>query len=78
MILETTRLILRPWEKSDAQSLYENPNVALMPGFPPHKSVEESLYIIENIFTGSECYAICKKEDNIAIGSIELKMKKQN
>ena len=78
MILQTKRLILRPWEKSDAQSLYENaknPNVALMTGFPPHKSVEESLYIIENILTGSECYAICKKEDNIAIGSIELKMK---
>lgn len=80
MILETKRLILRPWQKSDAQALYENaknPNVALMAGFPPHKSVEESLYIIENIFTGSECYAICRKEDNIVIGSIELKMKSE-
>ncbi len=78
MILETKRLILRPWRKSDAQSLYENaknPNVALVAGFQPHKSVEESLYIIENILTDSECYAICKKEDNIAIGSIQLKMK---
>ena len=78
MILKTARLILRPWEKSDAQSLYENannPNVALMAGFPPHKNLQESLSVIENILTGSECYAICKKEDNIAIGTIELKMK---
>ena len=78
MILKTARLILRPWEKSDAKSLYENaknPNVALMAGFPPHKNLEESLSVIENILTGSECYAICKKEDNIAIGTIELKMK---
>ena len=78
MILKTARLILRPWEKSDAQSLYENaknPKVALMAGFPPHQNLEESQYIIENILTGSECYAICKKEDNIAIGAIELKMK---
>lgn len=57
MILKTARLILRPWQKSDAQALYENaknPKVALMAGFPPHKSLEESQYIIENILTGSE------------------------
>ena len=46
-----------------------------MAGFPPHKSLEESQYIIKNILTWSECYAICKQEDNIAIGSIELMMK---
>lgn len=77
MILETTRLILRPWEESDAQSLYEyakDPSVGPIAGWPPHTNVEESFSVIKNIFTGKECYAVCEKERNIAIGAIELKL----
>lgn len=34
----------------------------------------ESLEVIRNVFCGRECYAVCKKEDNKAIGAVELKL----
>ena len=77
MILQTERLILRPWCEADAESLFEyakDPDVGPIAGWPAHKSVEESLDVIKNVFTGKECYAICEKENNIAIGAIELKL----
>ena len=61
MILKTPRLILRPWQESDAESLYKyakNPEVGPIAGWPPHKDVEESLGIINNVLNGPECYAI--------------------
>jgi len=77
MILQTERLILRPWCEADAESLYEcakDPDIGPIAGWPAHKSAEESLDVIKNVFTGKECYAICEKENNIAIGAIELKL----
>lgn len=77
MILETDRLILRRWEERDAESLFEyaqDPDVGPIAGWPPHKNVEESLDVIKNVFTGAECYAICEKSSNKAIGAIELKL----
>ena len=77
MKLETDRLILRYWEVSDAESLYEyakDPEVGPIAGWPPHKSVTESLDVIKNVFNGPECYAICEKNNNKAIGAIELKL----
>lgn len=73
--LETERLILRKWTESDAESLFKYakcPDVGPIAGWPPHKSVEESLDIIRNVFNGRECYAICEKGRNEAIGAIEL------
>lgn len=75
MILETERLILRPWKEEDAEDLYKyasNPDVGPIAGWPPHQSMEESLDVIRNVFSGAECYAICLKEDGKAIGAIEL------
>ena len=43
-------------------------------GWPPHKSVAESLDVIRNVFNGAEAYAICLKSDGKAIGAIELKL----
>ena len=77
MILHTERLILRPWCEADATSLFEyakDPEVGPIAGWTAHKSVEESLDVIKNVFTGKECYAICEKENNVAIGAIELKL----
>lgn len=34
----------------------------------------ESLYVIKNVFSGPECYAICEKENGKAIGAAELKL----
>ena len=73
MILKTERLILRPWKESDAECLYhfaKNPNIGLIAGWPPHKSVEESLKIIKTVFSKKETYAITIKDN--AIGCIAL------
>ena len=70
-MLKTQRLILRKWTEFDAESLFEyakNPEVGPIAGWPPHKSVEESKDIIKNVLNGAECYALCEKENNIAIG----------
>ena len=75
MILKTDRLVLRPWKETDADSLFEyakNPDIGPIAGWAPHKNVDESRNVIKTIFTGVECYAICKKDCDIAIGAIEL------
>lgn len=81
MELKTERLILRPWKKSDAESLYEyakDPAVGPIAGWPVHTSVENSLEIIKNVLSAPETYAVCLKEDNIAIGSIGLMPPRQS
>ena len=77
MVLNTERLVLRPWNEADAESLYEyakDPEVGPIAGWPSHKSIDESLDVIRNVFNGGECYAICEKENDKAIGAIELKL----
>ncbi len=77
MTIETNRLILRPWTEKDAESLYEyakDPNVGPIAGWPSHQNIEESREVIKNVLSASQCYAICLKSDNKAIGSIELKL----
>lgn len=77
MTIETERLLLRSWTESDAESLYEyakDPAIGPIAGWPPHKSVEESLNIIRTVFNSAQCFAICEKENNKAIGSIALKL----
>ena len=76
-MLKTNRLILRPWEDGDAESLYayaKDPDVGPIAGWPAHQSIEESRNVIKNVFTGREAYAICLKADGKAIGAIELKL----
>ncbi|MDO5561114.1 MAG: GNAT family N-acetyltransferase [Oscillospiraceae bacterium] len=73
--LTTNRLILRPWQLSDAQNLYEyakDPLVGPIAGWPPHTSVENSEEIIRTVFSSPDIYAVCLKEDSKAIGCIGL------
>lgn len=75
--METDRLILRKWTEEDAASLFEyasEPEVGPVAGWPAHNSIEESKDIIKNVFNSAECYAICEKNNDIAIGAIELKL----
>lgn len=75
MILETTRLLLRPWREEDAEDLYKyasDPEVGPPAGWPPHTSVEESREIIRTVLSAAETYAVCLKEDGRPIGSIGL------
>ena len=76
--METDRLLLRRWRESDAADLYmyaRDPAVGPIAGWPPHKNVEESLSVIQNVLSGPEAYAICLKSDGRAIGAIEMKLK---
>ena len=75
--LETERLILRRWNEDDAEDLYTyagDPDVGPIAGWPAHQSIDESRDVIKNVLNGKEAYAICLKEDGIAIGAIELKL----
>lgn len=74
-VLETKRLILRPWREDDAEELYryaKNPAVGPMAGWLPHTSVENSREIIRNGLSTPEAYAVILKETELPIGCIEL------
>ena len=76
MILETKRLILRPWTEEDAETLYQyakDPEVGAPAGWPPHTSVGNSREIIRDVLSVPETYAVCQK-DNTPIGSVGLKL----
>lgn len=76
MELETQRLLLRPWQDSDAPDLYlyaKDPRVGIPAGWPPHSSVENSREIIRTILSERETYAVLWKETGQAIGSVGLK-----
>ena len=76
-MLETKRLLLRPWQESDAENLYEyakDPDVGPPAGWPPHTSIENSRQIIRDFLSAPETYAVCLKEGK-PIGSIGLKLK---
>ena len=76
MILQTQRLILRPWNDGDAEECYryaKDPRVGPAAGWPPHKSVEESRRIIRDMLSVPETYAIVLKETGLPVGSIGLK-----
>ena len=47
--METERLILRPWQESDAEALYKyakDPEIGPAADWPPHTSVEDSLEVM--------------------------------
>ena len=76
MILETERLILRPWEEADAEECYQyakDPRVGPIAGWPVHTSVENSRQVIREILMVPENYAIVLKETGAPVGSIGLK-----
>lgn len=75
MILETKRLVLRPWSEDDAEELYQcarDPEVGPPAGWQPHLSVENSREIIRDVLSAPEIFAVCLKERGTPIGSIGL------
>ena len=74
-VLETERLILRPWEESDAEALYryaKDPAVGPIAAWPPHTSVENSCEIICDVLSAPETYAVVLKETGEPVGSVGL------
>ena len=75
MRFETERLILRPWEEADAEDLFEyakDERVGPVAGWPTHTCVENSREIIRTVLSAPGNFAVCRKEDNRAIGSVGL------
>ena len=73
MILETSRLILRPWSEDDAEDLYKyasDPEVGLPAGWKPHTSVDNSREIIRTVLSARDIFAVCFKNNGLSIGSI--------
>jgi Predicted acetyltransferase len=73
-VMETTRIVLRPWQDSDAAVLYKwasDPDVGPRAGWAPHKSIEESLDVIRTVFNdATNTWAIELKETGEAIGAM--------
>lgn len=70
-MIETERLILRPWQDDDAAALYRyasDPDVGLIAGWAPHTSVENSLEIIRTVFAEPEIYAMVLKDSGEPVG----------
>ena len=75
MILETKRLILRPWEETDAEECFKyskDPRVGLPCGWAAHTDVEYSRRIIREILAVPETYAMVLKSTGLPVGSISL------
>lgn len=77
MKLETKRLILRPWEESDAEALFKyasHPDVGPIAGWPAYTSVENSGEIIKSVLSTPHTFAVVLKETGEPVGSIGLKL----
>lgn len=70
-MIETERLILRPWKEEDAEELYKyakDLEVGNPAGWPPHTSLENSREIIKTVFSAEDIFAVVLKETGKPIG----------
>lgn len=75
IIIETDRLILRPWKETDVYDLYEYASVegvGEMAGWKHHESIEVSRAILQAFIIEKNVFAIVHKNDNKVIGSLGL------
>ena len=75
MVLQTKRLILRPWCDNDAENLYKyasDPDIGLPAGWQPHTDLNMSRAVIRDVFSAPETYAVCLKTDGEAIGCVGM------
>ena len=74
-MMETKRLLLRPWKEEDAEALYKyakDPDIGPIAGWPVHTSVENSREIIQKVLSAPETYAVVLKETGEPVGSVGL------
>jgi len=71
--LQSERIILRRWTDDDAETLFKwasDHDLGPRAGWPPHKSVEESLDAIHTFFKNETTWAVVLKETNEVIGCV--------
>lgn len=74
-ILETERLILRPWKRTDVNDFYEYASVdgvGQLAGWNPHKSIEETQAILNSFIEKKKVFALQLKENSKVIGSFGI------
>ena len=74
-VLETERLILRPWAESDADELFKyasSPEIGPATGWPAHTDIENSKEVIKTVLSAPETYALVLKDTVSPIGNISL------
>ena len=79
--LETERLLLRNWEESDIDDLYEYARVegvGEMAGWPHHANIETSKEILKGFIANDDVYAIVIKEQNKVIGALGVHNKSRD
>ena len=72
--IETERLFLRKWQKSDVVDLFnimKNPSV-IMGGWKPHSNINASIEILNEYIESNERWAIELKNTGKVIGSIRV------
>ncbi len=77
MIIETERLIIRPWKKNkaDAKALYQyakDQRIGPAAGWPVHRDVADSMEIIRGILSTEGIFAVALKETGRPIGAVGL------
>jgi ribosomal-protein-alanine N-acetyltransferase len=73
LIIETERLILRPFKKSDLQDFNEYasvPGVGEMAGWGHHETIEKTQEILDMFIREDKTFAIVLKNNNKVIGSL--------
>ena len=74
-ILETERLILRLWQKTDVADLFEyasDARVGPSAGWPVHESIKTSQAILNSFIKENNVYAIVLKSENKVVGGLGL------
>ena len=74
-ILETERLILRPWKATDSKDFFEyakSPTLGPQAGWKPHADEAESKKVIFDFIRVKDTWAIELKAEKKVIGSISL------
>ena len=62
--MQTTRLIMRRWREEDAAILFHwasDYDIGSRAGWPPHKTLEDSINTIRNIFLNDYTWAVILK-----------------
>lgn len=72
-ILETDRLLIRPWVMTDLNDFYEFASIddiGIHAGWKKHESIETTTTVLRNFIENNQEYAIVNKSNNKVIGSI--------
>ena len=70
-MMETERILLRPWRDDDAETLFKyasDPDVGPRAGWPPHSSVEMSLEVIRTVYLPARGCPIPAREGEPLVG----------